>query len=67
MNLPKSVNVAQVMGFHHVSDQIGWIKVQIEKDLLIRIVLPADLVHKAQNEWLDYLVDGFERTIQITG
>jgi hypothetical protein len=66
MTIPKLVNVSRICGFHYLSAQIGWIKVQLDQNLFIRIILPADLIHQVQDVWLDYLSDGQESAIQIT-
>ena len=67
MNLPKSISTVQIMGFRHLSDKVGWIKVQMNQTLFIRVILPKNIVIQIQDEWLSYLADGLDRDISIAG
>jgi len=65
MKLPKFISVNQIMGFHYLSDNIGWVKVQLGPSLFLRVILSDTTVRRVENEWFDSLEDGLDRNIKI--
>lgn len=57
----RAVRTEQIMGFHYLSSDIGWVAVEIERGLVLRYVATASAVARIEDLWLyDYILAGAE-------
>ena len=57
----EAVRTEQIMGFYHLSRDIGWVRVEIRRGLVLKFVVTSEIVARVEDLWLyDYILAGGE-------
>ena len=56
----KAIRTEQIMGFHYLGSDIGWVAIEIERGLVLRYVATASDVARVEDLWFDYILAGGE-------